>query len=43
MFESNVPEDFRAEEREEFQAFLERLPGPYLVLEGDDGAVIGCG
>jgi hypothetical protein len=43
VFASNVPTFFAAHEEADFARFLDRLPGPYLVLEGADGAVIGCG
>jgi len=43
VFDSNVPRYFTPPEREEFAAFLEALPGPYLVVEDDAGAVVGCG
>jgi GNAT superfamily N-acetyltransferase len=43
VFDSNVPQFFVTAEREEFAAFLDALPGPYLVLEDEDGAVVGCG
>lgn len=43
VFESNVPEFFSDSERAELEAFLAHLPGPYLVLEEDDGRVVGSG
>ncbi|MFW6200941.1 MAG: GNAT family N-acetyltransferase [Gemmatimonadota bacterium] len=43
VFESNVPEFFVPAEREEFEAFLDDLPGPYLVLEDATGRVVACG
>lgn len=43
VFDSNVPRYFRPHERPEFEAFLGALPGPYFVIEDDDGEVIGCG
>jgi ribosomal protein S18 acetylase RimI-like enzyme len=43
IFESNVPEFFVPTEREEFAAFLDALPGPYLVVEDGSGAILGCG
>jgi ribosomal protein S18 acetylase RimI-like enzyme len=43
VFDSNVPEFFRVEEREEFTAFLKALPGPYLVVPDATGQVVGCG
>lgn len=43
VFDSNVPAYFVAEERAAFVAFLDALPGPYLVLEDEDGSVAGCG
>lgn len=42
VFDSNVPEYFDRSERDEFVAFLDALPGPYLVLEVG-GEVVGCG
>lgn len=43
VFDSNVPEFFVPPEREEFAAFLDALPGPYLVMEDDAGVILGCG
>lgn len=43
VFDSNVPAFFVPGEREGFAGFLDALPGPYLVLEDEDGAVVGCG
>lgn len=43
VFESNVPEFFVPSERQEFEAFLSELPGPYLVLEDRTGRVVACG
>lgn len=43
VFDSNVPEFFVEAEREEFAAFLDALPGPYLVIEDEAGAVVACG
>ncbi len=43
VFDTNVPKFFTVEEREEFKAFLEALPGPYLVLTDREGEVLGCG
>lgn len=42
VFDSNVPDDFRAGERAAFERFLSALPGPYWVIE-DEGMVVGCG
>jgi N-acetylglutamate synthase-like GNAT family acetyltransferase len=42
VFDSNVPESFNLAERLEYEAFLDSLPGPYLVLERD-GRVVSCG
>ena len=42
IFDSNVPDFFHEAEREEFVAFLEALPGPYLVLT-DGEQVVACG
>lgn len=43
IFDSNVPAFFTPAERADFEAFLRALPGPYLVLEGEDGEIAGCG
>jgi GNAT superfamily N-acetyltransferase len=43
VFDSNVPDDFRVEERGGFEAFLDDLPGPYWVMEDEAGRVVGCG
>ena len=43
VFDSNVPDFFVPSERDEFAAFLDDLPGPYLVLADPAGAVVGCG
>jgi ribosomal protein S18 acetylase RimI-like enzyme len=42
LFDSNVPDFFRTHERDEFEAFLRSLPGPYQVLEAN-AEVVGCG
>ena len=42
LFHSNVPRYFTPAEEAEYLAFLDALPGPYLVLE-QDGAVVGAG
>ncbi len=43
VFESNLPRFFREHEREEYRAFLEALPGPYLVVETEEGEVVAAG
>ena len=43
VFDSNVPRYFIRAERDTFAKFLDELPGPYLVIEDDDGNVVGCG
>ncbi|HEX8430709.1 MAG TPA: hypothetical protein VF625_05455, partial [Longimicrobium sp.] len=43
VFDSNVPDFFVPAERGEFAAFLDALPGPYLVVESAAGTVVGCG
>lgn len=43
VFDSNVPRYFVPVEREQFAAFLDALPGPYLVVEDEAGHVLGCG
>jgi ribosomal protein S18 acetylase RimI-like enzyme len=42
VFDSNRPMYFSAGERMQFGAFLDALPGPYLVLEEADH-VLACG
>jgi hypothetical protein len=43
IFDSNVPGGyFLAHERVEYEAFLDRLPGPYLVVE-DGNEILACG
>jgi hypothetical protein len=43
LFDSNVPRFFRAEERGEFEAFLDAPPGPYLVGLADGGVIAAGG
>lgn len=43
VFDSNVPRYFTDLERAEFEHFLDALPGPYLVLVDEAGAVVACG
>ncbi|HET7464206.1 MAG TPA: GNAT family N-acetyltransferase [Longimicrobium sp.] len=43
VFDSNVPEFFIPSERAVFAAFLDALPGPYLVVVDDGGEIAGCG
>ena len=42
IFDGNVPKYFGAEERGEFEEFLDDLPGPYFTLVLNDN-IIGCG
>ena len=43
IFDSNVPRGyFLAHERIEYESFLDRLPGPYLVVE-DHNEIVACG
>ena len=42
VFDTNVPDYFLDAERPEFRAFLDALPGPYLVIEVE-GRVVACG
>jgi GNAT superfamily N-acetyltransferase len=43
VFDSNVPGEFRPGERGEYEAFLDALPGAYLVVEDEGGRVVACG
>lgn len=43
VFDTNVPEFFLPEERQEYGAFLEALPGPYFVLLNESHTIIGSG
>jgi predicted GNAT family N-acyltransferase len=43
VFDTNVPGSFLHEERAEYAAFLDALPGPYYVLEDDAGTMVACG
>ena len=43
VFDTNVPRYFLRKEREAFRAFLDALPGPYLVLTDVAGDVVACG
>lgn len=43
LFDSNVPPYFAPSERADFAAFLDDLPGPYLVLEDLNGDIVACG
>ena len=43
IFDSNVPGGyFSAHERAGYESFLDRLPGPYLVVE-DENEIVACG
>lgn len=42
VLDANTPDYFSPVERETFAAFLDELPGTYLVLV-DQGRVVGCG
>lgn len=42
VFQSNVGNSFIESEREQFESFLDALPGPYYVVE-DAGQVVACG
>lgn len=43
IFDTNVPEFFTPDEREEYTSFLRALPGPYLVLMNEGREIVGCG
>ena len=42
LFEGNVPDYFAPTERADFEAFLDAIAFPYLVIEDEDG-LVGCG
>jgi ribosomal protein S18 acetylase RimI-like enzyme len=42
VFHSNTPDFFLPVEEADFTAFLDRMPGPYLVVEEDD-EIVACG
>lgn len=42
LFDGNVPRYFDPDERAGFAAFLDALPGPFLVAD-DGGRVVACG
>lgn len=42
LFEGNVPEYFAPSERADFEAFLDAIDFPYLVIE-EQGGVLACG
>jgi GNAT superfamily N-acetyltransferase len=42
LLRSNVPEHFSPSEEAEMARFLDRLPGPYFVVE-DGGQLVACG
>lgn len=42
VFDSNVPDYFGAQEQSMFEAYLDDLPGPYLVIE-DGPEIVACG
>lgn len=41
LFDTNLPEHFHSQERDEFAKFLHAPHGPYFVME-HDGALVGC-
>jgi ribosomal protein S18 acetylase RimI-like enzyme len=43
IFDSNLPEAFKPDERADFEAFLEKNPEEYLVVEADGGELAACG
>lgn len=43
VFDSNVPAYFMTAERDAFAAFLDELPGPYLVLTDAGARIVACG
>ena len=43
VFDANTPSSFSPAERPAFEAFLRDLPGPYTVMEDDEGQVMACG
>lgn len=43
LFESNVPAYFGAHEQQDFLDCIDEEIGSYLVMQDDDGALLGCG
>lgn len=43
LLRSNVPEHFSPREEAQLDAFLAAPPGPYFVVEDDEGAILACG
>lgn len=43
LFDSNCPGAFHPAERQDFEAFLLDLPGPYLLMKHQEFGLIGCG
>jgi predicted GNAT family N-acyltransferase len=42
LFDSNTPKFFGAQERPDFESFLQRQPCPFFVVE-KDGQIVACG
>lgn len=43
LFDANCPTAFHPGERQDFDAFLLDLPGPYLLMQHQEFGLIGCG
>lgn len=43
IFDSNSPNYFSSAEKQEFEAFLLDLPGPYLIVKHQKFGIVGCG
>ena len=43
IFESNTPTYFLPYEREDYEQFLAKLPGAYLIVESEAGRILACG
>lgn len=43
LFSANTPHWFAAHEKEQYESFLDDIPGPYFLMYDDDGTFAGCG
>jgi GNAT superfamily N-acetyltransferase len=43
ILESNIPQYFKDGDQTDFLGYLDKLPGPYFVLESEEQGIVGCG